>query len=414
EKVYVVWPNKGTRWSSKAYRVGFVALFGFVIVLIVMIIGRIAYIREDRQCVIGLQRGSSLTMLLIDLVVNVLLTGMFVWPLWNSHMLSPNLRRVASRTLVASAAALAISATNMTVLTVLHGRELGWICLASCSTDVVVNAMVLFWLTRPGQAADEPTSHGGIGGAHGPGHRTEPSKSNAVQLQRISAGPGHLGSFGGTTSVHGTSRTSTAVKFKSGSGQLGDMEAGNRSAMKLNLATRSFSEVYDGSQPSYERQGPNTPTRDDKKGTLSPVQTTSVGATDNVDVLVNNTHPPSAYKDQHRHSSGIIYELRVSTEDNNDRSGFFSRMIGRRNGATSPSGRSQNSAGSTVLSPFGGLSGRRRAAKGNYVEEIGVRVTVTTHLEEDIDLANDVASKGKLDSPSSPSNTKLQQREQRP
>ncbi|KAG8865432.1 hypothetical protein FRC20_009837, partial [Serendipita sp. 405] len=36
EKVYIVWPNKGTRWSSKAYRVGFVALLGFVVVLIVM------------------------------------------------------------------------------------------------------------------------------------------------------------------------------------------------------------------------------------------------------------------------------------------------------------------------------------------------------------------------------------------
>ncbi|KAG9089038.1 hypothetical protein FS749_001669 [Ceratobasidium sp. UAMH 11750] len=29
----------------------------------------------------------------------------------------------------------------------MHGRQLGWVCLASCGTDVPVNAIVLFWVT---------------------------------------------------------------------------------------------------------------------------------------------------------------------------------------------------------------------------------------------------------------------------
>ncbi|KAG8786645.1 hypothetical protein FRC15_010985 [Serendipita sp. 397] len=408
EKVYIVWPNKGTRWSSKAYRVGFVALLGFVVVLIVMVIGRIAYIREDRQCVIGLQRGSSLTMLIIDLLVNVLLTGLFLWPLWSSNMLSPNLRRVATRTLIASGAALGISATNITILTIMHGRELGWICLASCSTDVVVNALVLFWLTRPGRASDEPTSHGGIGGLHGPGHRTETSKSGVHQMQRISVAPNHLGSFQGTTTLNGTSRPSTtAIKLKTGSSSNpSDMESGNRSPMKLQFATQSYSEVYDGSQP-YQRPNPSA---DEKKMMTVPLTPTtpitplSPTAGSNTTVFVSR--PPSAFGNQRRHSSGIVYEQRVSTEGEEHRSGFLSRMImGRRSGATSPSGRSNSSTGSIILSnTFGSLAGRRRAAKtGSKTDDFGVTVTVTTHFEDDRDVAEEVGGNNNKPEPHSSS-----------
>jgi len=34
----------------------------------------------------------------------------------------------------------------MAVLTILHGRELGWVCLGSCSADVIINALALFWV----------------------------------------------------------------------------------------------------------------------------------------------------------------------------------------------------------------------------------------------------------------------------
>lgn len=100
EKVYIVWPSKQGRWASIPYRIGFCAVLGFVVVLIMMVVGRIAYLTDDRRCIIGLQKISSMTTLFVDLFVNVLLTSLFLWPLWRSNLLSPNIRRVASRTLV--------------------------------------------------------------------------------------------------------------------------------------------------------------------------------------------------------------------------------------------------------------------------------------------------------------------------
>jgi hypothetical protein len=86
--------------------------------------------------------------------LNVLLTVLFLWPLGKSSMMNPLIRRVALRTLVASTIALATSVVgflrctwritliyhaqiNMLILTLLHGQELGWVCLGSCGTDVL-------------------------------------------------------------------------------------------------------------------------------------------------------------------------------------------------------------------------------------------------------------------------------------
>ncbi|KAJ7242149.1 hypothetical protein B0H12DRAFT_1074338 [Mycena haematopus] len=39
------------------------------------------------------------------------------------------------------------SQVNIGLLTILHGHEFGWFCLASCGIDVVFNAAALFWVT---------------------------------------------------------------------------------------------------------------------------------------------------------------------------------------------------------------------------------------------------------------------------
>lgn len=90
--------------------------------------------------------------------VNVFLTVLFLWPLARSTVTNPFLKRVALRTLFASIIALTTSAVrriqlsdaahananlnlccmqvNILVLTLMHGRQLGWICLGSCGLDV--------------------------------------------------------------------------------------------------------------------------------------------------------------------------------------------------------------------------------------------------------------------------------------
>jgi hypothetical protein len=235
----------------------------------------------------------------------------------------------------------------MTILTVLHGQELGWICLGSCTTDVVVNAMVLFWLTRRGNVSDEAAS-GGHPGNHVPGYnnRSENGKgmgSGALQMHRISVTPGtHVagatGSFTGTSSINGMSKASTGIQASA------KMDEASRSAMKVNFSGYSNAGVYDGSQP-YTRDG-LSPSVDDKSVVLPDTPT----------------------------SVGFVYEKKVTMGGNTSSpAGFFNKLIGRR----SPMEGGQRSFNST-RSAFGG-----RNRRGSVTEDTGVRITITTMLEND-------------------------------
>ncbi|RPD57612.1 hypothetical protein L226DRAFT_610647 [Lentinus tigrinus ALCF2SS1-7] len=164
EKVFVVWNPHRQRFRSKIY----MACLGFIVVYLgvmaFLIWGRIALFRDDGACVIGLARPASLTLLIYDLCINVLLTSLFVWPLLKRDFTTA-LKGVAVRTLWAAGVALTTSCINILVLTIMHGRQLAWVCLASCGTDVVVNAIVLCWVTsgkyeRESEYSRDPSSHG--------------------------------------------------------------------------------------------------------------------------------------------------------------------------------------------------------------------------------------------------------------
>ena len=61
---------------------------------------------------------------------------MFLAPIIRAKLANPRIRVVAMRTLAASLIGLTVSTVNMAVLTALNGKELGWVCLTSCATDV--------------------------------------------------------------------------------------------------------------------------------------------------------------------------------------------------------------------------------------------------------------------------------------
>ncbi|QRV82434.1 transmembrane protein [Ceratobasidium sp. AG-Ba] len=65
---------------------------------------------------------------------------------------------MAMRTLVAAGAALTTSTINIAVLTIMHGQQLGWVCLGSCGTDVTMNALAVFWVTSYGASSKAITS----------------------------------------------------------------------------------------------------------------------------------------------------------------------------------------------------------------------------------------------------------------
>ncbi|KAJ7679366.1 hypothetical protein DFH06DRAFT_1316292 [Mycena polygramma] len=158
EKVYIVWDTTRPRLRSPVYLVCLGTVLLYAVVIIIMLIGRVDEFRPgDRACVIGLKPIASIPLLTYDLYINVLLTTLFLWPLLRSRHSSARLRSVATRTLVASGAALTTSTINITVLTIMKGHQLGWICLSSCGADMIFNAAALFWVTI---GAQQPTLSG--------------------------------------------------------------------------------------------------------------------------------------------------------------------------------------------------------------------------------------------------------------
>lgn len=151
EKVHIVWHGK-THRSSRVYRLCLVTVSLYAVITAFLLVGRIHHIREDGVCIIGLKSYASISLLSYDLYINVFLTGLFLWPICRAHAMNPRIRRVAMRTLIASAVALTTSAVNIAILTVLKGQELGWVCLGSCSLDVTVNAIALFWVSHNSQS----------------------------------------------------------------------------------------------------------------------------------------------------------------------------------------------------------------------------------------------------------------------
>ena len=104
-----------------------------------------AGLRPFSECPIHLVSGLSLN---ITLGLFLVIRSLFLHPLYrSSYRLTARLRRLARRTLVAAAVALITSAVNMVVLTVMHGQQLGWVCLGSCGTDVTINALALYFVT---------------------------------------------------------------------------------------------------------------------------------------------------------------------------------------------------------------------------------------------------------------------------
>lgn len=113
-------------------------------------------------------RASVLTVLSY---VNLLLTGLFLWPLVRTGRISGPIRRIAGRTLMqvisvflvctrlltfnlsGAIVALTTSTVNILMLTLEGGGELGWICLDSCGADVNVPQLPMIFpclLISPG------------------------------------------------------------------------------------------------------------------------------------------------------------------------------------------------------------------------------------------------------------------------
>ncbi|THV07285.1 hypothetical protein K435DRAFT_959880 [Dendrothele bispora CBS 962.96] len=156
EKVHVVWSasRQTPRLKSPVYLMGIGTIILYSIVAIVMVVGRVTYIRqEDGICFIGLKFYSSVALLSYDLYITLLLTGLFLWPLLRCNLTNLRIRTVARRTMISSTVALIMSTVNIALLAAYHGNERGWMCLGCCTADIIFNALALFWVTKDAQAS---------------------------------------------------------------------------------------------------------------------------------------------------------------------------------------------------------------------------------------------------------------------
>jgi len=168
EKVHVVWARTANakRFRSPVYIISVITVALYAVVAALMFIGRVHYFRADGTCVTGVDLFASVPLLSYDLYVSVFLTTLFLWPLVKTGRIDPLLRRVARRTLLAAAVALSTSTANVLVMTMLRGKELGWVCLGSCGADVLCNALALFWVTQRTRPRFSPNIKIGGEGSH--------------------------------------------------------------------------------------------------------------------------------------------------------------------------------------------------------------------------------------------------------
>ncbi|KAF9433144.1 hypothetical protein BGZ76_009832 [Entomortierella beljakovae] len=155
EKVYVVTAIGTTRANFLLYRINLLLLLPYLGIFTLMIIFRVAELKDDGKCVIGLLPPASVTLICYDIFISVWLTLLFVRPLMSStsKLQGPSkgkLRDVARRTLMGSVIALVLSTANVFTLVLFQGQERGMICLASCTVDVTLNAISVHWVTSRG------------------------------------------------------------------------------------------------------------------------------------------------------------------------------------------------------------------------------------------------------------------------
>ncbi|THX21969.1 hypothetical protein D6D12_09582 [Aureobasidium pullulans] len=133
----------------------------YIVLVVLMIVYRIAYMNKKGVCIIGMQRNALIPTIVFDVFLNVWLTTLFLRPLRDCYSYkqqsSSRLRNVVVRTFVGSCATLALSITNLTVIAILDG-EPGYICLCLCNLDILCTTLILHWVSSVDAPEDNDVS----------------------------------------------------------------------------------------------------------------------------------------------------------------------------------------------------------------------------------------------------------------
>ncbi|KAF9541326.1 hypothetical protein EC957_003229 [Mortierella hygrophila] len=170
ERVYVVTALGVTRWNSRMYKFNLALISPYLGIFVLAVYFRVAEIQsEDGHCMIGLKSVVSIPLIIYDTFICSWLTGLFVRALLSSTSLlqgptKSRLRDVARRTFIGSVFALILSSANVASLVYFDGYQRGLYCLASCTLDVTLNAIVIHWVTSRTKESRSDRYRGGGGG----------------------------------------------------------------------------------------------------------------------------------------------------------------------------------------------------------------------------------------------------------
>jgi hypothetical protein len=109
------------------------------VMFVLAFLNRIIYIDQHNTCIIGVGRKAMTPILVIDILVNIWLTWLFVQPILaiskqNTSRSSYVLRKIAQRTLIGFVLALFACLGNIISLYITQGEK-GWICLLVCNLE---------------------------------------------------------------------------------------------------------------------------------------------------------------------------------------------------------------------------------------------------------------------------------------
>ncbi|KAM0748344.1 hypothetical protein T439DRAFT_349640 [Meredithblackwellia eburnea MCA 4105] len=160
ERVHVVLGGQTPRKESRLYKFNFLVMLGWLAVFIMLCVYHSTHIRvSDQACFIVDSPIATFMGVTVDLCIDIYLSLLFAIPLWKRQFSSPRMKWIAIKSLVAAGVSMSSSVTNLLIFTLLHGRELSWMCLMSCALDTMINATSLFALTASeSQAADSRRS----------------------------------------------------------------------------------------------------------------------------------------------------------------------------------------------------------------------------------------------------------------
>jgi len=152
ERVYLVQDCMIRRHENKLYiSTVIVVIGGYTVIIILQFIFRISHITPNGFCIIGMQRKVILPLIGYEVLMNLYLLSVFLWPLRqlysNQVKENANIRQMAKCSLIGTVIILLASGANLIAIAILNGEK-SWICLLFCNLDILISSLVLHWLTN--------------------------------------------------------------------------------------------------------------------------------------------------------------------------------------------------------------------------------------------------------------------------